>query len=141
MWRQQDIANYGQLIEDGVLALIEGLDDCMEAAIALPCEESEDDYMMVEYARWVDVRKVLVCVELAREGGYPSSLDYKFFSGLGSSVGCLLMNSFSIFLDAVTSYSQCLADLRKMPSKWEIPYIDLKIIWDIFGQKGVTAVM
>lgn len=38
------------------------------------------------------------------------------------------MNSFSKRLDAVTSYFQCPADLRKMPSKWKIPYIDLKII-------------
>lgn len=38
------------------------------------------------------------------------------------------MNSFSIFLDAVTSYLRCPADSKKMPSKWKIPYIDLKII-------------
>lgn len=38
------------------------------------------------------------------------------------------MNSLSIFLDAVTSYLQCPADLTKMPSRWKIPYIDLKII-------------
>ena len=38
------------------------------------------------------------------------------------------MCSFSICLDAVTTYLQCPADLRKMLSKWKIPCMGLKII-------------